>query len=121
MARRDPDGISFCHQRAPLRHAQQKAARRPRISDSLSRIGVAPRRAARRGSLAASSVFKKGHAATGEVCKNSAVLESKRHAIEFRHKSWFDDEIAECLERHAVAVCMSGAADWPMGDRVTKD
>ena len=46
---------------------------------------------------------------------------STRHAIEFRHKSWFDDEIAECLERHAVAVCMSDAPDWPMWDRVTTD
>ena len=46
---------------------------------------------------------------------------STRHAIEFRHKSWFDDEIAECLERHKVAVCMSDAPDWPMWDRVTTD
>jgi uncharacterized protein YecE (DUF72 family) len=46
---------------------------------------------------------------------------STRHAIEFRHKSWFDNEIAECLERHKVAVCMSDAPDWPMWDRVTTD
>jgi uncharacterized protein YecE (DUF72 family) len=46
---------------------------------------------------------------------------STRHAIEFRHKSWFDDEVAECLDRHAVAVCMSDAPDWPMWDRVTTD
>ena len=47
--------------------------------------------------------------------------ESTRHAIEFRHKSWFDDEVAECLERHKIAVCMSDAPDWPMWDRVTTD
>jgi len=39
---------------------------------------------------------------------------STRHAIEFRHKTWFDDEVAERLTRHAVAVCMSDAPDWPM-------
>jgi uncharacterized protein YecE (DUF72 family) len=47
--------------------------------------------------------------------------ETTRHAIEFRHKTWFDDEIAECLTKHAVAVCMSDAPDWPMWDRVTTD
>jgi uncharacterized protein YecE (DUF72 family) len=47
--------------------------------------------------------------------------ETTRHAIEFRHKSWFDDEVAECLKHHAVAVCMSDAPDWPMWDRVTTD
>lgn len=44
-----------------------------------------------------------------------------RHAVEFRHSSWFDDEIAGILRRHQIAVCMSDAADWPMWDRVTTD
>jgi uncharacterized protein YecE (DUF72 family) len=44
-----------------------------------------------------------------------------RHAIEFRHKTWFDDEVAECLMKHAVAVCMSDAPDFPLWDRVTTD
>jgi uncharacterized protein YecE (DUF72 family) len=42
-----------------------------------------------------------------------------RHTIEFRHKTWFDDEVAGCLTKHAVAVCLSDAPDWPMWDRVT--
>ncbi len=44
-----------------------------------------------------------------------------RHAIEFRHKSWFDDEVAECLENHGIALCISDAPDWPMWDEVTTD
>ena len=44
-----------------------------------------------------------------------------RHAIEFRHKAWFDDEVAQCLKDHAVAVCMSDAPDWPMWEEVTTD
>jgi uncharacterized protein YecE (DUF72 family) len=44
-----------------------------------------------------------------------------RHAIEFRHKSWFDDEVAACLKDHAIAVCMSDAPDWPMWQEVTTD
>jgi uncharacterized protein YecE (DUF72 family) len=46
---------------------------------------------------------------------------SPRHAIEFRHKSWFDDEVAERLRRHAVAVCISDAPDWPIWEEVTTD
>ena len=41
--------------------------------------------------------------------------------MEFRHKTWFDDEVAECLTKHAVANCMSDAPDWPLWDRVTTD
>jgi uncharacterized protein YecE (DUF72 family) len=46
---------------------------------------------------------------------------STRHAIECRHKSWFDDEVTACLSEHAVAVCMSDAPDWPMWEEVTTD
>jgi uncharacterized protein YecE (DUF72 family) len=44
-----------------------------------------------------------------------------RHAVEFRHRSWFDDEVAACLERHSIAACISDAADWPLWDVTTTD
>lgn len=44
-----------------------------------------------------------------------------RHALEFRHASWFDEEVADCLRAHRLAVCISDAADWPMWDAVTTD
>jgi uncharacterized protein YecE (DUF72 family) len=44
-----------------------------------------------------------------------------RHAIEFRHASWFREEVAECLAAHRLAVCLSDAADWPRWDAVTTD
>jgi uncharacterized protein YecE (DUF72 family) len=44
-----------------------------------------------------------------------------RHAVEFRHESWFDDEVADCLSRHRIANCISDAADWPRWDAVTTD
>jgi uncharacterized protein YecE (DUF72 family) len=44
-----------------------------------------------------------------------------RHVIEFRHPSWFCDEVAACLRKHRIAVCQSDAADWPMWDAVTTD
>ncbi len=44
-----------------------------------------------------------------------------RHVIEFRHQSWFDDEVAACLRSHNIAVCQSDAADWPLWNAVTTD
>ncbi len=44
-----------------------------------------------------------------------------RHAIEFRHPSWFDGEVAACLGAHRIAVCQSDAADWPLWDAVSTD
>ncbi len=44
-----------------------------------------------------------------------------RHAVEFRHPSWFDDEVADCLRVHNVANCQSDASDWPLWEVVTTD
>jgi uncharacterized protein YecE (DUF72 family) len=44
-----------------------------------------------------------------------------RHTVEFRHTSWFDDEVAAALAAHRVAACISDAADWPMWEAVTTD
>jgi len=44
-----------------------------------------------------------------------------RHTIEFRHTSWFTDDVAEVMSSHNLAVCQSDAADWPMWDAVTTD
>ncbi|MDD5330161.1 MAG: DUF72 domain-containing protein [Sulfuricella sp.] len=44
-----------------------------------------------------------------------------RHALEFRHASWYDDEVAACLSSRRIANCLSDAADWPMWDAVTTD
>lgn len=44
-----------------------------------------------------------------------------RHAVEFRHASWFRDDVAALLARHRVANCLSDATDWPMWEAVTAD
>jgi uncharacterized protein YecE (DUF72 family) len=41
-----------------------------------------------------------------------------RSAFEFRHASWFDDEVFECLRRNACALCVSDAEDSPSADLV---
>jgi uncharacterized protein YecE (DUF72 family) len=44
-----------------------------------------------------------------------------RHVIEFRHKSWFDDETAAVMARERLANCLSDASRWPLWDAVTTD
>jgi uncharacterized protein YecE (DUF72 family) len=44
-----------------------------------------------------------------------------RHALEFRHPSWFHEDVARLLGQHHLAVCQSDAADWPLWDAVTTD
>jgi uncharacterized protein YecE (DUF72 family) len=39
-------------------------------------------------------------------------------AMEFRHPSWFDDEVAAVLSEHGIAACISDAATWPRWDAV---
>ena len=67
------------------------------------------------------SFLKKDIVRLEKFVKDLRRWDSTRHAIEFRHKTWFDDEVAECLRRHSVAVCMSDAPDFPMWYEVTTD
>lgn len=43
------------------------------------------------------------------------------HVLEFRHRSWFRDDVAERLAGHGISSCISHAADWPMWDAVTAE
>jgi uncharacterized protein YecE (DUF72 family) len=44
-----------------------------------------------------------------------------RHAIEFRHKSWFTEQVSARLRQARVASCLSDAPDFPLWDEVTTD
>ena len=44
-----------------------------------------------------------------------------RHCIEFRHASWFNRDVANCLQKHRIAACQSDAADWKLWDVITTD
>jgi uncharacterized protein YecE (DUF72 family) len=41
------------------------------------------------------------------------------HAMEFRHSSWFNDEVLDILAQHGIAVVQSDAADWPLWNAVS--
>lgn len=48
-----------------------------------------------------------------------SVWNEVRHTIEFRHSSWFDNEVKEVLTKNHVAICQSDAADWPMWSAIS--
>jgi uncharacterized protein YecE (DUF72 family) len=39
-------------------------------------------------------------------------------AFEFRHPSWFDDEVFNCLRRHKSALCVADSEELPASDLV---
>ncbi|HEX4210020.1 MAG TPA: DUF72 domain-containing protein, partial [Candidatus Binataceae bacterium] len=43
------------------------------------------------------------------------------HALEFRHPSWFDEEVAAIMRHFSLSVCQSDAATWPLWDAVTSN
>jgi uncharacterized protein YecE (DUF72 family) len=65
--------------------------------------------------------FKKNLARLQSFTAALAGWSNVRHALEFRNPSWFDDEVADCLISHRLAVALSDAASWPMWDHVTTD
>jgi uncharacterized protein YecE (DUF72 family) len=62
-----------------------------------------------------------------QFSKNSERLNSflkllprrRRYAFEFRHGSWYDDEILDILHRHDIALCFSDHSDAPSPWTVT--
>jgi len=45
----------------------------------------------------------------------------KRHAFEFRHESWFTDEIYKILSDHNYALCIADSPGWSSPEVVTAD
>ncbi|MGA8260000.1 MAG: DUF72 domain-containing protein [Arenicellales bacterium] len=52
-------------------------------------------------------------------CESLRDWDGVRHAIEFRDRSWFDEETAACLRAFGIANCQSDAADWALWTAVT--
>jgi uncharacterized protein YecE (DUF72 family) len=55
--------------------------------------------------------FKKDVARLREFLK--LIPRNRRAAFEFRHESWFDDEVFDCLRRRRCALCIADAEDLP--------
>ncbi len=98
-----------------------------KLADPLSAIGVERERASAMGDKLAAVLWQLPHNFYRDMERLEGFARalrrwrSVRHAIEFRHASWFSDEVADCLARQRLAVCQSDAADWPLWDAVTTD
>jgi uncharacterized protein YecE (DUF72 family) len=44
-----------------------------------------------------------------------------RHVIEFRHSSWFTEEVAGLLRRWGLVNCFSDSGSWPLWEAITSD
>jgi uncharacterized protein YecE (DUF72 family) len=47
--------------------------------------------------------------------------ERLRLVFEFRHESWFTDDICRVLERHGAALCIADSPNYPRHDILTAD
>jgi uncharacterized protein YecE (DUF72 family) len=96
-----------------------------RLDDPLPAIRIERERAAGLGDKLAAVLWQLPASAHRDLARLERFARALRrwrrapHAIEFRHPSWFDDEVAACLRAHDIAVCQSDAADWPLWDAVT--
>jgi uncharacterized protein YecE (DUF72 family) len=43
------------------------------------------------------------------------------HAFEFRHRSWFGEDICSLLRRYKMALCVAHSERWPVVKKVTSD
>ncbi len=98
-----------------------------KLADPLPSVRLERERALGLGEKLAAVVWQMPRALRKDIARLRAFAAAlgrwpeTRHALEFRHRSWFDAEVAECLARHRLALCLSDAADWPMWDAVTTD
>jgi uncharacterized protein YecE (DUF72 family) len=51
----------------------------------------------------------------------SAIARRVRHAFEFRHESWFSEEILGLLRTYNHALCIAHSPRWPSVEAVTAD
>jgi uncharacterized protein YecE (DUF72 family) len=65
--------------------------------------------------------FARDDARLARFIRRLASWKAPRHAIEFRHPSWFEPAVERVLAGAGIASVISDAADWPMWDVVTTD
>ncbi len=55
------------------------------------------------------------------LLKMQKIASQIRHAFEFRHESWFCDEIYGILRNNNLALCIAHSPRWPLVESVTAD
>lgn len=56
-----------------------------------------------------------------ELLERNEIARNTRHAFEFRHKTWFCDEVYEILRRYKFSLCVAHSNRWPYEEVVTTD
>ena len=59
-----------------------------------------------------------------EFCRllnRDPIAKVTRHAFEFRHQSWFSDEILKVLKKHNFSLCIAHSTVWPCVEETTAD
>ncbi len=48
-------------------------------------------------------------------------VKTVRHSFEFRHESWFTDDVFEILKAGHASLCIADSSRWPVHEAVTAD
>lgn len=56
-----------------------------------------------------------------ETLRRNSVAKNVQHAFEFRHESWFSEEIYGILRQFGYALCVADSPVWPLAEIVTAD
>lgn len=53
------------------------------------------------------------------LLEKTAARKRVRHAFEFRHQSWFCEDVYDVLGEHNMALCVAHSPRWPLAEVVT--
>lgn len=54
-----------------------------------------------------------------DLLRKNKIAKNLSHAFEFRHESWFRDEVYGILKKHNFALCIAHSRAWPSEEVVT--
>ena len=47
------------------------------------------------------------------------IPKKQKVAFEFRHPSWFDEEVYDCLRKHHIALCIAHTEEFPLPEMIS--
>jgi uncharacterized protein YecE (DUF72 family) len=53
--------------------------------------------------------------------KKNDILKSIDHSIEFRHSSWFEEDVLKILKENNINLCIAHSSRWPMCEAITSN
>jgi len=53
--------------------------------------------------------------------KRNEIFKFIDHSIEFRHSSWFEEEVLGILKKNNINLCIAHSLRWPMCEAITSD